>query len=157
VPSSTFWPKESSRSPWSHRRSPPYPCSQLRTPSSIAPPPTILRSSQPSRSTPGESPVRPDPSSRLAARRSAAPGRSLPVPGSRSGWALPSRPGQPGRPTWPGPFCEPQRVKLIPVKKSLQFVSNFRKLQKIMQTCLIHRIFSVYRKNVNYISKCSEK
>jgi hypothetical protein len=38
------------------------------------------------------------------------------------------------------------------------FASYFisRKFQKNANTCLIHRIFPVYQKNVYYISKCSE-
>jgi hypothetical protein len=56
-----------------------------------------------------------------------------------------------------GPFGQPPWVKLTRCKKFPAVYLNFRKIAEILETCKMHRLFSVYRKNVYDLSKCSEK
>jgi hypothetical protein len=56
-----------------------------------------------------------------------------------------------------GPSGQQPWVKGPWVQKVLLLVFYFRKLQNLVESCKNHRIFSVYQKNENDLSKCSEK
>jgi hypothetical protein len=93
--------KESTSTAWSRCRFTRIPHRSQARRCQNPPPPALLRPSQPCRSTPGESPVWPEPSPRLAARPSATHGRPPACLGAGRLGNGPGRPGQAGQSTWP--------------------------------------------------------
>jgi hypothetical protein len=133
--------------------------SQPSSAASNSSPPAILRPSRPRRHLPGEAMVRQDPSPLPFPRCSAARGWSPPAPGSRSGWVFdPVRPASVAslRGLWP-PQSASAGQKAPGTKSHAECFYFSEKLLQEFKTCKIYRKLSVYRKNANDLSKCSEK
>jgi hypothetical protein len=153
VPPEVSLAEESSRRARSRRRFAGFPRRYRVTPPPNSSPSAILRPSRPHRRVPGEFSVRPDLFPRLAVRRSAAPPWSL--AGDRHGCGRSDHHASVACWWASGPIGQRPWVKWPRVQKVSTAISISEKLLKMFETCKNHRIFSVYRKNANDLSKCS--
>jgi hypothetical protein len=157
--SSVSTPKESSQNAQNsrHRRRFTRRRPKPRSPNSSSP--ANLRPRRPPWRFPDESPDRPDPSPRLAARRFTGHGRPSPEPGSRSGWASAPADLTSVACCWPsGPSGQLLWVNLTRCKKdfpeSVSFQKNVRNVKLIVIYLYVRKMHMIYRnaqKNMLYM------